>query len=206
MTTARRRPVFWLCLLAAGLAILVLGACGSPQPPPGPATLTVEPDQGPPGTFISVRGLPDDVLANDDLVAIVGGVAMPAVVEADGSLSSMLPVFVGANGWHEPSGPVDVVVERHGTTTTVIGVAAAAVTVTALAPAPDAHARIVAAAGAAVEAFETIALSLPTDTDEDAQILWAVAETLRESLLTGENSLEAVAAGTAPILEDFEED
>ena len=206
MTTARRRPVFWLRLLAAGLAFLVLGACGSPQPPSGPATLTVEPDQGPPGTFISVRGLPDDVLANDDLVAIVGGVAMPAVVEADGSLSSMLPVFVGANGWHEPSGPVDVVVERHGTTTTVVGVAAAAVTVTALAPAPDAHARIVAAAGAAVEAFETIALSLPTDTDEDAQIMWAVAATLRESLLTGENSLEAVAAGTAPILEDFEED
>ncbi|MFO7546293.1 MAG: hypothetical protein R6W77_12450 [Trueperaceae bacterium] len=201
---SRRRTL--ALLVVTSVSLLALGACGSPQPPTGPAALTVEPDAGPPGTFISVRGLADDVLESSDLVVIVGGVQMPAVVEEDGSLTSMLPLFIGDDGWHEPAGPVDVVVERQADTTTVVGVAADAVTVTALAPAPDAHERIVTAAGAAVDAFETIALGLPTDTDEDTQIMWAVAETLRETLLTGENSLDALAAGTAPILDDFDED
>lgn len=192
-------------LAAACVSLLALGACGAP-PPQGPAALSVEPSEGPPGTLVSVRGLPDDALESDELVVMVGEVPMPAVVETDGSLTTMLPLFVGDDGWHEPTGPVDVVVERQGATTTVVGLAEAAVTVTALAPAPDAHERIVTAAGAAVEAFQTIALRLPTDTDEDAQVLWAVAETMRESLVTGENSLEAVAAGTAPILDDFDED
>ena len=103
----------WLTSIVIGaLILLALAACTSspPQPPPGPSTLEVQPPEGPPGTFITITGLSSEALARDDLAVIIGGVQMPASVEEDGSLTSVLPPFVGASGWHEPTGPLDVVV------------------------------------------------------------------------------------------------
>ena len=195
-------------LVGIALLALVLAACSTPEPqgPTTPVTLTVTPAAGPPGTLVTVTGLSVETLAGGDLALFIGGVQLPASAEEDGALTSMLPPFVGADGWHEPTGPLDVVVEHHGSEMIVVGVATDAVTITALTPAPDAHQRIVTAVSDAADAFETIALNLPTDTDEDDQIMWALSQTLREFLITGENSLDAIAAGTAPLFTDLEAD
>lgn len=190
----------WALVISVVTALLALAGCASP-PPAQPTALVVTPDQGPPGTFVTITGLTTDDVATNGIAVRVGGAQTPALVREDGSVVTALPVLFGANGWHEPFGPLDVEVVRTGATgTVVLGLAASAVRITALDPAPDAAARMEAAWTGILDGLEALASEFPSESDEERQHLVAQLEAVRELLLTGENAVPKILEGSAPLL------
>ena len=186
-----RRAAWWV-------PALLLAACGAPVEPTA-VTLVVRPAQGPPGTLIEITGLTAAGVASGDVVVRVGETATAALIRDDGRIDAVLPVVLGADGWHQPTDALDVVVEREGL---AIGRADGAVRVTALAPAPDAAERLETAWVDILDGIEVLMSAIVVDEAVDAQHLSAQSDALRALVLDGENALARVFDGTAPLLGD----
>jgi hypothetical protein len=187
-----------LVVLALGM-ILVLSACSSGSKPQEPNTLTVTPLSGPPGTVLTVTGLQLTPEQLDNLELWVGDQPAPVILSEDGSLSTAIPLFPGPGDWPiPPSEPQVVEVRRAGQ---VLGRAEPGVTVTELPQAPGGTEAVHAALLDITSAYDQLWAALPTPHPEEAALWEAVSAMLHGLLTEGENSLQAVLAGTAPILE-----
>ena len=187
-----------LALLAVGI-MLVLSACSSGSNTPEPKLLTVTPLSGPPGTVLTIAGLQLTPEQSDNLELWVGNQPAPVILNEDSSLSSAIPLFPGPGDWPvPPSGPQVVEVRRANQ---VLGRAEPGVTVTELPEAPGSTEAVYAALLDITSAYDQLWAALPTPHPEEAALWEAVSAMLHELLTEGENSLQAVLAGTAPILE-----
>jgi len=153
---------------------------------------------------VAITGLTADEVSSGGLVVWLGAVATPALAREDGSVVTQLPVFLNEDGWHDPTGPLDVRVERSTPGGEVIlGLAARAVTVEALDAAPDAGERLVTAWTIVIGGLRTMVTGFPVESAEDTQHLTAQLDALDEWLLSGEHALAHILDGTAPLLAEL---
>ncbi|MDQ3398754.1 MAG: hypothetical protein M3511_13490, partial [Deinococcota bacterium] len=183
------------------LLALVLVACSSGGVR-NPDTLSVTPMSGPPGTVLTITGLA--LSPSDSLEVWVWGELAPARLSEDGTLAAAMPLFLAEDGWpHPPAEPQLVEVRRAAT---VLGRSAEGVTVTELPRAPGSTQEVLEALTSMTEAFDGLWSLVPAELIEEAPLREAALAMLRGLVSEGEDSLEAILAGTAPVLAGVEPD
>ena len=181
------------------LALLV--ACGGPSAPVPPQALEVTPLSGPPGTPLMVSGLEPGEDAGT-IEAYLGDQAAPVIVQEDGTLTTAIPLFTGESGWPAPPAEPQMLELRRGST--VIGRSTSGVQVTELEKAPGSTRAVQEALIEITAGYETLFALIPTTHPQEAPLRDAALAMLRELVSEGENSLQAVLSGSAPLLEGAE--
>ena len=186
--------------MAVGLALLVLAACSSGGPG-NPASLSITPMEGPPGTVLTITGL--ELSADDNLEVWVG--AEPALARLEnGTISAAIPLFLGQAAWPEPPTEPQIVEVRRGAQ--VLGRSAGGVTVTELPRAPGSTQEVQEALAHIADAYEAMFARLPVASEAERPVREGVVAMLKGIVSEGENSLQAVLEGTAPVLKGVEAD
>jgi PKD repeat protein len=179
--------------------IMVLSACSSGSKPQELRSLTVTPLSGPPGTVLTITGLQPTPEQMDNLELWVGDQPAPVIVNEDGSLSTAIPLFLGPDNWPEPPAePQTVEVRRSGQ---VLGISADGVTVAELPRAPGTTQEVQTALAQIATAYEDLLAMIPVASEEETLFREAVMAMFNGLVSDGENSLQAVLNGTAPMLE-----
>src|SRR5690606_3530884 len=85
------------------LSLLALAGCSnSPAPPEAPAELFLSSHSGPPGTPLEITGIELDGTDAEELEPWLGDEPTLLLVAEDGSTSTVIPLFLGSEGWPEP--------------------------------------------------------------------------------------------------------
>lgn len=202
---SRRWPAFtWhragssFSLILLSLLVLV-GCSNSPTPPEGPAELILSSHSGPPGTPLEINGIELDGADAEELEAWLGDEPTLLLLSENSSISTVIPLFLGSDGWPEPPSEPQTFELRRGDR--VIGRSSQGVSVEELEPAPGSTDRVAAALGSVTASYAELFGLIPPlpDTDHAGYLSGALAM-LGAVTTEGENSLQAVLDGTAPLL------
>ena len=190
----RRDPT---AALAVCLTALLLSACGQPAAP-SPADLTLSPLTGPPGTAVTVAGASFEASDAGALTVTLGGEDAAYRVAPDGTLTVAVPLYLGPDGWPAPpSEPQTLEVSRGGRT---LGRSTDGVSVTPLPHAPGTTAQVQSDLQRIADAYGTLWNLVPAALAQEIPLRQAVAAALRGLASGGDDSLDAVLAGTSPLL------
>ena len=177
-------------------SILLLVSCGGGGPKE-PAILTVTPLSGPPGTVLSIAGL--ELAPDEGFEVWLGEEPAPATLNDDGTLSAAIPLFLGPDNWPQlPSEPQIVEVRR---SRQVLGRSASGVSATELPKAPGSTQEVQAAFAEITDAYARLFSLIPPQIDAQTPIREGVIAMLQGLVSDGENSLQAVLDGSAPLLD-----
>lgn len=182
------------------------GAGGGAGVGPVISPFTITPDRAAPGAIVRLSGV--GVPGGTDLVVDFNGVPAQRIRRGTGYIDVMVPLFTnGTDAPVTPAGPVAVKVTAVGRSAVTASNAFYALDLPA---APGRVANSLKQLEEIVNFFEFLAdASAPGDlapnsnTIEGENAIFArlMAETLRQQLLTGPDSLKAILTGTAPSLE-----
>ena len=206
-----RRDAGWL--LALCWLLVVLAGCGptaapatkpdaghSPDADTSTApTITVAPDHGAPSTVVVIKGIVFADPAKALVKVQMAGQNTTAKLRADGAVLAAIPLFLGNAGWPvPPAGRIDVVVfdgdKQLAEIKNVLAVDPLPKSPGAAKKLATSLEHLVAVTKAHIEAI------FPATTDKD-KALRAIGFQLLDAVLTTDaNSLQAVLAGTAPVL------
>lgn len=180
-------------------SLLLLVSCGG-SGPKEPASLTVTPLSGPPGMVVNIAGLE---LAPDESFEIwLGEEPAPATLNEDGTLSAAVPLYLGPDAWSAPPAEAQTLEVRRGGA--VLGRSAEKVTVTDLPKAPGSTQEVQVAFAEITDAYETLFSLIPVGSEAQTPIREGVVAMLKGLVSDGENSLQAVLDGRAPLLDGAE--
>lgn len=187
-------------VVAIAIAVLLMRTPGvgpdGAATPTGPAVLTFTPAEAAPGAPIVLSGLPP--MENELFEVTVGG--QPAVAQRlpDGSIRTLVPLYLGPDNWPvPPDGAQKLEVLRDGQ---AIAVSRDGLRVTELQRAPGTTAGVQRSLEKVADGYERIFESLPVQRKEEMAYRRAVVAALRGLASKGDKSLAAVLAGTSPLL------
>lgn len=162
-----------------------------------PVRFTFAPLQAPPGAPLSISGV--QIGPHEPFEVRLAGKQIAAHRLKDGRIQAMVPVVLGKEGWPVvPVGRQVLEVHRYGR---LVGIGKEELRITELQRAPGTVAGVQRSLATIADGYQRLFDALPAQDDRDRGHRRAVVAMLRGLASEGGNSLAAILAGTAPVLE-----